>query len=377
MTVVMILAGGIAALLYSLHLFSIALAATRTRPSVVAAGKGEGISLVRPVCGLESHGEETLRSSFEQTTPAFEIIFCAAREEDPVVPLVRRLMAEYPAVRASLLFGEDRLGQNPKLNNMAKGWRAAIYDTVIFADSNLLLTPDYCDRVQAGFAKGVGVVSSPPVGSHPEGFWSEVECAMLNTHAARWQLAAAALGLGFAQGKTLAFRKGTLEPNLMRALSEEPAEDAAATKLAHRCNTTIELVGPPFAHPVGRRSMKAVWSRHTRWARLRRATFPFLFATEIVTGICPAFFALAYMLRLADWPMPLAFALIPMWYVPEYALALFSGWHMSLKSPFAWLLRDLMLPAFYTAAWSSTDFVWNGHQMSGSKQDDEPAGQTS
>ena len=83
------------------------------------------------------------------------------------------------------------------------------------------------------------------------------------------------------------------------------------------------------------------------------------------------------MLRLADWPMPLAFALIPMWYVPEYALALFSGWHMSLKSPFAWLLRDLMLPAFYTAAWSSTDFVWNGHQMSGSKQDDEPAGQTS
>ena len=374
MTVTLILASGLAALLFALHLVSIALAAWRARPqSVLPRKPGEGLSragvtLVRPVCGLESHGEATLRSSFEQTNPDFEVIFCAAREEDPVVPLVRRLIAEYPAVRASLLFGEDRLGQNPKLNNMAKGWRTATYDTVIFADSNLLLTPDYCDRVLAGFAPDVGVVSSPPVGSHPEGFWSEVECAMLNTHAARWQLASAALGVGFAQGKTL-------EPNLMRALSEEPAEDAAATKLAHRCGTNVQLVGPPFAHPVGRRGMKAVWSRHTRWARLRRATFPHLFATEIFTGICPAALALAYALHVAALPEALTLALIPVWYLPEYALARFARWHTAPASPLAWLIRDLMLPAFYAAAWASTDFVWNGHQMS-SKQSDEPAGQT-
>ena len=380
MTEALILPAGLAALLYSTHLLSVGLAAWRLRPRAnmaVAPCPTSGVTLVRPVCGLDSHVEETLRSSLEQNIRPFEVIFCAAREDDPVVPLVRRLIAEHPQVEARLLIGEDRLGQNPKLNNMAKGWRDATYDTVIFADSNLLLTPDYCERVISGFRADVGVVSSPPVGSHPEGFWSEVECAMLNTHAARWQLAASALGMDFAQGKTLAFRKGDLGPNLMRALSEEPAEDAAATKLAQRKGLCVNLIGPPWSHPVGRRSMTAVWNRHTRWARLRRATFPVLFGTEIISGIVPATVLALYALWLADSPMLPALAAAPLlWYAPEYGLARLGRWHLTALSPLAWLMRDLLLPAFYVAGWASTNFVWNGHQMSGAKQDDEPAGQT-
>ena len=55
-----------------------------------------GVSLVRPVCGLENHIEDTLRSAFDLDYPRYEIIFCAAAASDSALPLVRRLIADHP-----------------------------------------------------------------------------------------------------------------------------------------------------------------------------------------------------------------------------------------------------------------------------------------
>src|SRR5215471_18265453 len=84
-----------------------------------------GVSIVRPVCGIENFGEATLRSGFELDYPNYELILCAATANDPVVPLVRQLIAEYPEVPAQLLIGNESISDNPKLNNVCKGWRAA------------------------------------------------------------------------------------------------------------------------------------------------------------------------------------------------------------------------------------------------------------
>src|SRR3984957_13155888 len=81
------------------------------------------VSLVRPLCGLDFSG--------------YEVLFCVAPSKDPVVPLVEDLIAEHPAVNARLLFGNERVNNNPKLNNMLKGWHAARHDWVVFADSNV------------------------------------------------------------------------------------------------------------------------------------------------------------------------------------------------------------------------------------------------
>ncbi len=365
----LILSGSAAVLLYSLHLASIFLS-TRfvTRTGETGLRYDGGVTLVRPVCGIDFDAERTLRSSFGQVGVDLEVLFCVADERDPVVPLVRRLIEEHSQVDARLLIGESFISRNPKLNNMAKGWGEARHDTVVFADSNLLLTPDYCLRVRDAFEPDICVVSSPPVGSDPVGFWGEVECAMLNTHAARWQYAAAALDLGFAQGKTLAFRKSRSPINLMRLLGEEPAEDAAATKVARARKEHVRLIAPPFSHPVGPRTAAMVWKRHSRWAKLRRATFPVMFASEILTGIVPAQIALTSVFWSLGWSLFPSLLLGPLlWYVPEALMARQLGWVFGPLSPFAWLLRDCLTPLFYMSAWASDDFVWNGHKMSGSK----------
>ena len=173
----------------------------RLKAGAGAAHDVHGVSLVRPVCGLENHIEDTLRSAFDLDYPRYEIIFCAAAANDSALPLVRRLIADHPHVPAQLLIGNDPISENPKLNNVCKGWSAAAHDRIVMADSNVLMPRDYIERLLAAWRADTGVVTSPPVGCRPQGFWAELECAFLNTYQVRWQYAAAAFGFGFAQGK--------------------------------------------------------------------------------------------------------------------------------------------------------------------------------
>jgi cellulose synthase/poly-beta-1,6-N-acetylglucosamine synthase-like glycosyltransferase len=154
-----------------------------------------------------------------------------------------------------------------------KGWRAARHDWIVIADSNVLMPRDYIERLFASWRADTGLVASPPIGCRPQGLWAELECAFLNTYQARWQYLADALGFGFAQGKTMLWRRADLErAGGIAALAREVAEDAASTKVVRSAGLKVRLVDRPFPQPLGYRSAAEVWSRQLRWARLRRAS---------------------------------------------------------------------------------------------------------
>ena len=157
-------------------------------------------------------------------------------------------------------------------------------DWIVIADSNVLMPRDYIQRLMRRWRADTGVVCAPPLGVAAANFAAEIECAFLNTYQARWQYAAEALGFGFAQGKTMLWRRDVLEAGGgIEALGAEIAEDAASTKLVHRADLRAHLASPPSRQPLGARRLRDVWARQVRWARLRRATFPIFFAPEIVT----------------------------------------------------------------------------------------------
>ncbi len=114
------------------------------------------------------------------------------------------------------------------------------------------------------------LLAAPRLG--PTELWAELECAFLNTYQARWQCFADFIGLGFAQGKAMLWRRELLdEAGGIEALADEVAEDAAATKIVRAQRLRVRLVTAPFAQPLGCRSVFDVWRRQLRWARLRRA----------------------------------------------------------------------------------------------------------
>jgi ceramide glucosyltransferase len=351
-----------------LHIISIVIAAWRCRPRPVELPSGilPAVSIVRPVCGIDNFLEETLRTSFELAYPDFELIFCVASARDPAIAIVNDLIVAYPQVRARLLIGDDRVSPNPKLNNCVKGWRAATQQWVVIADSNVLMPPDYVQRLLATWRPDTGLVCSPPVGCRPIGFWANLECAFLNAYQARAQYFADTLGIGFAQGKSMLWRRADLEAaGGIVALGAEIAEDAAGTKIVRAAGLRVRLTDAPFGQPLGRRSMREVWQRQIRWARLRRVCFPLFFVPEILGGALFPLLAAGYAAEAAAVPAPIVIgALAAVWYGAEMVLARMSRWHLSPLYPVHAVLRDLLLPALWVDAWIGTDFVWRGHPMS-------------
>jgi ceramide glucosyltransferase len=353
----------------SFHFASIAVAICRftrgARRAVPSGQQSPAVSLVRPLCGIDNFAAETLRSTFELDYPRYEILFCVASASDPVVPFVEGLIAQYGGADASLLVGDDRVSSNPKLNNVVKGWRAAAHDWIVLADSNVLMPPDYIQRLFANWRADTGLVASPPVGSRPQGPWAELECAFLNTYQARWQYVADTLSFGFAQGKTMLWRRADLErAGGIEALGKEVAEDAASTKIVRNAGLRVRLVDRPFVQPLGRRGVAEVWHRQVRWARLRRASFLAYFLPEVLAGAVLPMIAAAIVAHAAGISPVLTVGLLgAFWYGAEMLLSLAADWHVSVLYPLYGLLRDLLLPVLFVNAMGGSDFVWRGNEM--------------
>ncbi|MER8895832.1 ceramide glucosyltransferase [Mesorhizobium sp. M0676] len=329
------------------------------------SGEQPPVSIVVPSRGVEPFTQETLQRAFSLDWPRYELIFCVAHADDPVVKLINRAIVLFPNVPARLLIGDDRVSSNPKLNNCVKGWEAARYHWVILADSNVLMPRDYVQHLMAAWRTNTGLICSTPIGSRPDGFWAEVECAFLNTLQARWQYAGEALGLGFAQGKSMLWNKPMLDTNGgIRALAAEIAEDAAATKLVNGLGLHVNLVASPFEQPLGQRRLADIWSRQARWARLRRVTFPLFFAPEILTGVAVPLALALVAAASAGISLPATvLAVLTAAYIPECALAAAKGWHLSLRMVPAMMVRDMMLPAIWARGWLSGAVDWRGNIM--------------
>lgn len=369
MTLTIAIAAASCAFALLCHLASIAVAAVRLRPQgrlAAAPPDAPAVTIIRPVCGIENHLRETLQTTFDLDYPDYEAIFCIASPKDPAIAVVEGLMRERPHVRARLLIGDERISGNPKLNNCVKGWREAAHDWIVIADSNVLMPRDYIQRLLATWTRRTGLVCAPPIGGRPQGFWAELECAFLNAYQARVQYFADTLGLGFAQGKTMFWRRDVLDAaGGMRALAADLAEDAASTKVVRAAGLKVRLVDGPFEQPLGRRSAGDVWRRQSRWARLRRACFPQYFLPEILAGGIWPTVAIGVVADAMDWPVvALAAAWAFVWYGAEMALARAAGWPLSPLSPLHAVLRDLLLPALWVDGLLGSKFEWRGNAMS-------------
>ena len=335
------------------------------RPAAIGPLGQPRVTLLRPVCGLDQFDAETLSSSFDQTYPNYEIIFCAPSETDPVVPLVRQLIADNPASSARLLIGLDAISGNPKLNNLYKGWRAADADWICMTDSNLLLPPDYLSILVASWGPDTGLVSCPPIGIRPDGLGGSLECAFLNSNQARLQFASDSIGLGFAQGKTLFWNRAMLErAGGLAVLGRHLAEDVTATKITRAAGHRVTLTPLPFAQPIGVRSLMQVWDRQLRWSRVRRDGFPWIFGAELTNGaMLPAGLCLAAIL-VTGTSLAMLPAFLALWYLAEVILLRAAGWPSGWRDILALPLRDVMMPLIWAATFLRRDIEWRGTAMS-------------
>lgn len=85
------------------------------------------------------------------------IYFCVNSEDDPVIPVLKRLLSDFPAFDARIfiesedpqLAGENinHLGPNPKIRNMSRAYREAKGDIIWVMDCNVWVNKGTCGRM--------------------------------------------------------------------------------------------------------------------------------------------------------------------------------------------------------------------------------------
>src|SRR2546425_3539643 len=78
------------------------------------------VSLLKPVRGVDFGSYENFVSFCQQDYLEYEILFAVNDDRDPAVPLIQRIVEEFPERRRGLPVGAEHLGADRKVNKLAR-----------------------------------------------------------------------------------------------------------------------------------------------------------------------------------------------------------------------------------------------------------------
>lgn len=323
------------------------------------------VTILKPVKGVDAESFENFASFCEQDYPCYQMVFAVAAADDPVIPVIRRLMDAYPAVDIDLVVDDRIYGPNYKVCNLIHAFARARHDLIIVCDSDIRVGPRYLREVAAPFHDpAVGLVTSlyrsPRVGTIP----TALEAMGFTTEMIPNVMAALRLeGLTFALGASMAVRREALEKiGGFTALVDYLADDYQLGNMVYRAGYRLELSGYFVESVMKRESLRGILSRQLRWARTMRASRPGGYLASGVTHPVPAAILalLVSCFSLSGW---LAFMLLGMSRL--ICAFVFSRIFVrdNLFPRFIWLLplRDVLAFATWALSFLGNRVVWRSH----------------
>ncbi|KAG0329088.1 hypothetical protein BGZ99_003472 [Dissophora globulifera] len=247
----------------------------RSLSSRLSKDDAPGVSIIRPLRGIDCNMYENLASSFRQDYPRFEVIFSVAHANDPAIAVVKDLIKQYPKVDARIIIGEKNVGINPKINNMIQSYETAKYDIVWVCDSNVYVDPGCMGRsVDKMMKPGVGLVHHLPVGVRPQTLGSQLELMFLDTVHAKMYLFINWTGLASCViGKSNLYRRSDLDKvGGLAAFGKFMAEDNLVATAIFNMGYKHEMTSDLAYQSLGSMTPSDYFLRRARWTRIRKYT---------------------------------------------------------------------------------------------------------
>jgi len=322
------------------------------------------VSLLKPVRGADSTTYDNFASFCRQDYPAYEILFAVNESNDPAVPHINRLIAEFPNIPIQVFVGAESLGANRKVNKLARLAREARHEILVLTDGDVRVGPNYLRDVVAPFAdQTTGVVTSfyrsiadPNLGAELEaiGASSDFFAGVL--------MAELTEGINFALGASIVTTKRWLSKiggfqSIAGMLSDDYELGLRIAQAGGRILLSREAVWTVYpAQTAG-----SFWHHQVRWARTVRLCRPLSYFGLIFTLGLP-WTVLAVSLAPAKWLTVsyvvgyLVFRLVMAWTVGVWGVA-----DDTLRRRI-WLvpLRDAIYFFVWLAGFFSNRVVWGG-----------------
>lgn len=326
-----------------------------------------GISVLKPLKGLDVDLYENLASFCRQDYPRFQLVFAVADPADAAIRVVQRLRQRYRHLDIELVIDDRVHGANRKVSNLLHAYERAKYDYIVVADSDIRVPPDYLRRLIGPLSRpAVGVVTclyrAVPVGGLP----ARLEALFVNTDFSPSVFVAQMVEVTrYAFGATMALRRSVLEEiggflSLAPFLADDFFLGQKVAQRGYRVLVSAMIVETVMAIP----SWQRLWEHQLRWARTYRSVRPYSYlALSLTYGVAWAVLnVLLHPTQAGAWAI--AFALTGLRLYSAHRVATrYLGVRMAARDLLLIPVKDLLTAGVWAAAFCSNRVIWSGRRF--------------
>ena len=235
------------------------------------------VSNLKPVRGLDPEAYENFASYCRQNYPDYELIFCVGDENDASVPVLKKLMRDFPERQIRILYGSGRNAINDKVAKLVRMVNEARNEVLVINDSDVRVEPNYLRTVVAPLRDPkVGGVTCLYVSAHDKTITQHLQSIGIISDFYPGIFVARQLdGVKFALGQTIV----TTRSHLARfggyeAIENRPADDLLVGRLIAEQGFEVELLPYAVQTVPDYDSLKDLFIKRLRWMTVMRHMRP-------------------------------------------------------------------------------------------------------
>lgn len=331
------------------------------------ADSSPGISILKPLCGIDDQLEQNLATFAALPYPRYEVLLGVKSARDPAFAIARAAARRWPE-RMRVVLQRFDAGLNPKVNQLVGLARAARHDLLVISDSNVRVRPDYLHGIAAALADpAVGLVTHPVAGVGERRLGSVLENLHLAGSVAPGMVAAHRLaGRDLVVGKSMALRRADLSRlGGFESVRNVLAEDyVLGVRVRRALGLRVVVARTPVENVNEARAVRAFLERYVRWSVMQRKLVGTpTFAAQAVLN--PVLLGAA---GLAAGRDPRALAAFLLVCAAKIALDAANGRCLrpggfALRHLLLVPLKDLAFGAAFLQGFLSDEVEWRGHRL--------------
>jgi len=246
-----------------------------------------GISVLKPLKGIDDNLFDNLESICLQDYPHYEIIFTLQDYNDPAYKVARKIKGKYSEKDITLIVERCKKGLNPKVNNLIPAYKASKYGIVLISDSNVMVGRNYLKEIARHMQDpDVGLVSNLIQGTGGRSVGSIFE----NLHLNSFIMGSVCFLDRFLKtpcvvGKSMLMRKRDLEAiGGFSAVKDVLAEDYLIGKKIEGTGKKVVLSHYMIRNVNHYWGIRKFLNRHIRWGKLRWRIGGFRYFSELIAN---------------------------------------------------------------------------------------------